>query len=132
MSPGRSRRIKTRTNNFDISGSALWTKAVHAGEPVVSNAPSLNDQDRDFFGKHNSIERYMTIPILDEGQVAGVVMVANKEEGYASHDVIELQLLAQGMWSHIRKIELENAPKASGTGKKYYPGQPPGRRRLCC
>ena len=103
------RRIKTE--RFEIGGSPLWTKAIHTSEPVAINNPDLDIENLHFFGEHNQIERYMTVPILDEGHVAGIVMVANKEEGYASHDVIELQLLAQGMWSHIRKIELENARK---------------------
>lgn len=102
---------KITTERFTITGSPLWTKAIHTREPVTINNPNLDVKDRDFFGKHNPIERYMTIPILEEGRVAGIVMVANKEEGYATHDVIELQLLAQGMWSHIRKIELESERK---------------------
>ena len=100
---------ETTAERFAIGGSPLWTKAILTGEPMTANSPALDAKDRNFFGVHNPIEKYLTVPILEEGRIAGVVMVANKEEDYASHDVIELQLLAQGMWSHMRKIDLENA-----------------------
>lgn len=102
---------KTTAERFAINGSPLWTKAIHTGEPAANNNPNIDSEDRNFFGVHNPIEKYMTVPILEDGEIAGVVMVANKEENYASHDVIELQLLAQGMWGHLRKIEIENARK---------------------
>ncbi|MGD9127223.1 MAG: PAS domain S-box protein, partial [Planctomycetia bacterium] len=108
---GRLAGHEATAEQFAINGSPLWTKAVLTGEPMIANAPDLDAKDRNFFGVHNPIERYLAVPIIEEGRIAGVVMVANKEEDYAIHDVIELQLLAQGMWNHMHKIDVENSRK---------------------
>ena len=64
---------------------SLWGKAITTGEPVIANDPD-NDNRRGGYPKehgHPILESFLALPIKgSDGEVLGVMGVANRQKGY--------------------------------------------------
>jgi len=89
---------------YPVVSTGLWGEAVRQRQPVITNdyqAP--NPQKKGYPAGHVHVARHMNIPVFDGEQIVAVAGVGNKEEPYDDRDVVQLQLLMQGMWRLIQR-----------------------------
>jgi PAS domain S-box-containing protein len=99
---------------FPIKDAGLWAEAVRRRKPLI-----VNDYRKDKEGKkglpegHVPLERFLTVPVFDEGSIVLVASVANKHADYNDTDVKQLILLMDGLWKHIKQEKVKAEIRAS-------------------
>lgn len=102
------------TDGLDKETIGFWGEAVRLGKPLISNNYKLsNPKQHGVPEKYPKINRYMNVPIINNGNVVVVAGVGNKINNYTSSDLRQLNLLAQGMWRLIQRIKAEQTLKKS-------------------
>ena len=97
-----------------VSGTALWSGCLRGRGPIVDNDVDNNaDIDAGIDacegepsgpeagarpGDPPRIRRFMAVPLVEDGRVAAVFGVANKQEPYDEADTRQLQLFLAGLW----------------------------------
>lgn len=100
----------------DFSGT-LWNDQAEGlleGPKVVDALEGVMEKA---FGGTVAVNRYILMPIMEEGRVVCIAAVANKEGSYDSSDKRQLELFINGMWFYLRKRwaveELHRAKEAA-------------------
>ncbi|BDZ69212.1 PAS domain S-box protein [Methanobacterium ferruginis] len=99
---------------FKLEETGIWTEPVRQRKPIILNdfqAP--NPLKRGYPEGHSTIYKYMTIPVFSGDKIVAVVAVANKDTDYTETDVLQLQLLMDGVWKVVDRRRAEEALKSS-------------------
>lgn len=106
--------ITEKQSVYQLEKTGIWGEAVRQGKPIIINdfhAP--HPLKKGYPEGHAPLYRFMTIPILSEGRIIGVVGVANKETDYNNTDVRQLTLLMDSAWKITERKKAEDALKIS-------------------
>lgn len=87
---------------------ALWEEAAAQRNTIVYNHYP-EESPVPLPTGHGAIQRYMAVPITDQGRVSLVLAVANKEQDYEDMDARQLMLYGTGLWHHIKTKRFQNA-----------------------
>jgi len=86
------RRASMEPLVFSIEAAGLWAEAVRNKVPLA-----INEYEKEHPAKkglppgHVSLRRLMSVPVLVEGKVAFVAVVANRESDYTDEDLKQLE-----------------------------------------
>lgn len=72
---------------------------IDTRKPVMHNEPAKPDLPGGGF----MLDRYMAVPIVDDGKMAAVIGVANKDGAYAESDVRQLTLFGASLWGVLQR-----------------------------
>ena len=64
---------------------------------------TVDERCAESFGREIQVRRYMLAPVLEDGRVACIAGVANKNGDYEAADLRQLELFINGMWFHLRR-----------------------------
>lgn len=89
-------------------GDSSWPRAIRQKRTIFSNTPSTNIPEG-----HIGIRRNAAMPIVHQGEVVGLIQVANKETDYEEHDIELLEtiagIIAPILDARLRRDRHENA-----------------------
>jgi|GEM_PF-1072218 len=106
--------VSNLTDLYPVETTGLWGEAVRQRRPVITNDyAAANTLKKGLPPGHVHILRHMNVPVLDGERIVAVVGVGNKETDYDESDVLQLTLLAQGMWRIIQRRRSEEDLRAS-------------------
>ena len=89
--------------HYPIDQAGNWVDCVRLKKPVVYNEFSRAPNRKGLPEGHVSIERFMSIPVLEKGKVLIIFGVGNKAEPYDDHDVLQIQLVANELHKIMRQ-----------------------------
>ncbi|MGE5409880.1 MAG: PAS domain S-box protein [Clostridiales bacterium] len=99
---------------YKLEFTGIWGEAVRQGKPIIVNDFKMpNDLKKGYPDGHVQISKFMTIPIINDNKIAGVVGLANKESDYTQTDVLQLTFLMDAVWKVTEKKKAEMAFKES-------------------
>lgn len=85
---------------YPWSQAGIWADAVRLRRPVICN-DYRNAPDRKGYPEgHLSINRFLSVPVLEDDRVVIVAGVANRQEPYGEIDAQEMQVFLSDVW-HI-------------------------------
>jgi PAS domain S-box-containing protein len=94
---------------FKIIDAGLWGEAVRQRQPIIINDYNFTSvKKKGVPTGHVEIDRFMAVPLFDEGKIVAVIAVGNKGQDYEEQDVNQLQLLIEGMWQIVKRRETED------------------------
>ncbi|MCL7487053.1 MAG: GAF domain-containing sensor histidine kinase [Desulfobulbaceae bacterium] len=97
-----------KSPEFNMREGGIWDQAIREKRPFMLNDFTLDSPGRKEPPKgHVAIRRFLAVPHLFNGKIVAVIAVGNKEEPYGDDDVIQLQLLLEGMWQILRRKKAE-------------------------
>jgi PAS domain S-box-containing protein len=73
-------------------GDSAWPRAIREKRTIVSNAPSDNIPKG-----HIGISRQISLPIIHQGEVVGLLQVANKKTDYDERDIRLLETIGHSI-----------------------------------
>jgi PAS domain S-box-containing protein len=73
-------------------GDSSWPRAIREKRTIFSNEPSKNIPKG-----HVAIRRNISLPIIHQGQVIGLIQVANKKTNYDDKDILLLETIGQSI-----------------------------------
>lgn len=95
---------------YQLDKTGIWGEAVRQAKPIIVNdfnAP--HPLKKGYPEGHSPLHKFLTVPVLIDNHIVGVVGVANKETDYNSSDVRHLTLLMDAAWrvAERRRVEHE-------------------------
>lgn len=103
---------KPKSNKVGVAG--LVYECIRRRAPVIINDYQMSNPLKiGYPDGHIPITRYMNFPLIDNGRIALLISIANKETDYHDNDVKQLTLLLSAMWRIIQKRKAENLLKES-------------------
>ncbi len=92
--------------HFPTHSAGVWAQCIRERNVVMLNDyASPHEAKRGYPEGHVEICRLLSVPVFDGERIVAVGVVANKEEGYDSTDVQQMNLLLSGMWKHTKQKE---------------------------
>lgn len=89
--------------HYPLDQAGVWADCARLREPVVHNDyPNLVTR-RGLPEGHAPLQRHMSVPVVEAGQVRIIMGVGNKENPYDHDNVRLLQMLANDLWKLIQR-----------------------------
>ncbi len=73
----------------------LFGRVITTGQPVVANDPASDPRANGLPPGHPPLRHFLGVPILRNGQVAGLIGVANRPGGYTGSEQVMLETLTR-------------------------------------
>ncbi len=99
------------TMHYPVVSAGVWVDCVHRRKPVIHNDYESLPHKKGLPQGHVPIVRDLAVPVLEGERVVAVMGVGNKETDYNRFDVDRVALLAENLWSIIRRSRAEEAQK---------------------
>ncbi|MHC9542063.1 MAG: PAS domain S-box protein [Vulcanimicrobiota bacterium] len=88
---------------YQLNSTGIWGEAVRQRKPVmVNDFQADNPLKKGYPEGHVHLQRFLTVPVFSDGDIVAVIGVSNKSEPYDDIDVLQLNLLAESIWSISR------------------------------
>ncbi len=95
---------------YQLDKTGVWGEAVRQRKPIVINDFAAPDPHKKGYPEgHVALNRFLTIPVMNDGRIVAVVGVANKLTDYVQDDIDQLTLLMDGVWKITDRKRAENA-----------------------
>jgi PAS domain S-box-containing protein len=111
-------QVAAAPRHFPIDAAGVWAEAVRQRCPLMLNdytAP--HPKKKGYPDGHVALTRLLSVPVLEDGRVRVIVVVANKAERYDENDQRQIQLLAKHM---LRLVRERKARKALQKSEERY------------
>ena len=93
---------------YQLEKTEIWGEAVRQRKPiVVNNFQAAHPLKKGYPEGHAMLHKFLTIPVISNKQIVGVVGVANKESDYTEIDTIQLSLLMDVVWKVVLRKQAE-------------------------
>ena len=101
----------SKETHYPLDKAGVWAESIRTKKPVIHNDYQNLPDKQGYPEGHFPVKRHMSVPILDDERIIGVVGVGNKEEQYDESDVRQLSLFMNSMWGILKekKAELEKS-----------------------
>jgi signal transduction histidine kinase len=91
---------------YHLDNTGLWGEVVRQRKAITVNDYSLQHPlAKGTPEGHMPLERFVSVPVFDAGQIVAVVGVANRAEDYGEIDVRQLGLLMNSVWKMVKAFE---------------------------
>ncbi len=99
----------TYDKHYPLDKAGIWADAARDRKPVVINNYASAKNKRGLPEGHSTLQRLLSIPVVEGGAVRMIVGVGNKTEDYSALDVETVQLIANETWRIVRRQRAETA-----------------------
>ena len=100
-------------SHYPVSEAGIWADALRQRQPVVYNSYATATGKHGLPEGHAHLERLVSVPVMDGGQVRMMSGVGNKPEPYTERDVETVRLVAETMWRLVQRQRAKAALLAS-------------------
>ena len=100
----------------EIEKAALWEEAFRQHRAVIDNHYKGAETPSGSYSEgHFKLQRFLSIPILVNQEIAAIVVAANKESDYVDVDILELTLLMDTVWKIVEQNRAEHTKVLQAT-----------------
>jgi len=106
----------SQTTHYMLSEAGCWADCVRTKLPAVHNDyehMTIKEGRKGLPSGHIAINRHMSVPILEDGEVVAIAGVGNKEQPYEESDVNQLSLFMNTMWDILKRKRISHALQES-------------------
>lgn len=101
---------------YKLEKTGIWGEAVRQRKPIIVNDfQAKHPLKKGYPEGHAPLYKFMTLPVFKTNEIVAVVGVANKGSDYTETDILQLELLMDGVWKVVDTQEAEEALKKSET-----------------
>lgn len=86
-----------------VAQAGIWADALRQKKAVVLNDYAAYVHQRGLPEGHAFLQRLMTVPVMENGQVVMLAGVGNKADTYTDTDVETVQLIANEIWRLVQR-----------------------------
>jgi PAS domain S-box-containing protein len=90
-----------------FAGPGAWSELLRSHHPQKSNELSAGMGQYRLSGTFSEIKRFMTVPVIENGELVLVIGVANKNRAYTDTDQETVQLIADAVWRIVLRNRSE-------------------------
>ncbi|MDD5183642.1 MAG: PAS domain S-box protein [Paludibacter sp.] len=101
-------KVQEKQTVYLLEKTGLWGEVVRQRKPIVVNDfQAAHPLKKGQPGGHAPLHKYLTIPVIVDNQIVGVVGVANKETDYVDNDIKQLTVLMDIVWNALGKRQTD-------------------------
>lgn len=100
-------------NHYPLEKAGIWADSVRQKKAVVYNDFKLSPNKHGLPEGHNSVNRFMSIPVVQDDKVRLIFGVGNKSDDYSSLEVAQLQSVANELFKILEKRSVEQTLRKS-------------------
>ena len=89
--------------HYPIRRAGIWADAFRQRAPVVFNDYASYPHKHGLPEEHAHLERLISVPVIEGGQVKMLTGIGNKPTPYSDLDVETVQLIGEGLWRLVRQ-----------------------------
>ena len=89
--------------HYRIEQAGNWADSIRLKRPIIYNDYADSPNQKGLPEGHVAINRLLTFPIIEKGEVRAIFGVGNKTEPYVKNDVVQLDLVSNEL-SKILKL----------------------------
>jgi len=97
----------TTDKHTTIDEAGIWADALRGRKPVVFNDYANIEHKCGLPEGHADIKRLISLPILENNEIVGLMGIGNKDTEYTDHDVKTAELFAAEIWRVVQRRRLE-------------------------
>ncbi|WP_158269725.1 HD domain-containing phosphohydrolase [Desulfonatronum sp. SC1] len=100
--------VLNQETKYELNKTGIWGEAVRQRRPIIVNDYQAPDSlKKGTPAGHVQLEKFMTLPIIQGGNIVGVIGLANKETDYEYTDILQISLLMETTWKSIARKKAE-------------------------
>jgi len=100
--------ITDKQSTYDLDKTGIWGEVVRQRKPIVVNDfKKSNPLKKGYPQGHVHLDKFMSIPVIIDGQIVAAVGMANKQGEYDDDDVYQTMLLMSGVWNAVVRRETQ-------------------------
>jgi PAS domain S-box-containing protein len=99
--------------HYPIEKAGNWVDCVRLKRPVVYNDFPSSPNQKGLPAGHSTVNRFMSVPVSENGKVRIIFGVGNKVDEYDNRDVVQLQLVANELHKIMKLRRIENEVRES-------------------
>jgi len=93
---------------YDLEKTGIWGEAVRQRQPIlVNDFHTPHPLKKGYPAGHAPLRRFLTVPVIVDGNIVAVTGVANKADEYNQADVRQLLLLMDSVWNICQRKQAE-------------------------
>ncbi|MHB9140845.1 MAG: PAS domain S-box protein, partial [Paludibacter sp.] len=101
-------KVQEKQTVYQLEKTGLWGEVVRQRKPImVNDFQAAHPLKKGQPGGHAPLHKYLTIPVIVDNQIVGVVGVANKETDYVDNDIKQLTVLMDIVWNALGKRQTD-------------------------
>ncbi len=93
---------------YALEKTGIWGEVVRQRKPIIVNEfAAPHPLKKGYPEGHVALQRFLSIPVVQNEKIIAVVGLGNKETDYTESDVFQLTVLMNGVWANIARRETE-------------------------
>lgn len=124
-------------SHYPVEKAGIWANALRTRQPVIVNDYETYPHKKGLHEGHARLERFISLPVLDNEKVVMLTGVGNKESEYTSFDVEVVNLISNEIWHYVKhrrqqdklqalNVELDTLFESMNDAVFVYPFQESG------
>lgn len=94
---------------YPISQAGIWADCFRRREAVMFNDYPACADERGLPEGHAALQRLVSVPVIEDGQVRMMLGVGNKLDDYDDFDLQSVRLIGNDLWRVVRRVRVEQA-----------------------
>ncbi|MDP3702251.1 MAG: MASE3 domain-containing protein [Hylemonella sp.] len=95
-------------SHYPLSKAGIWADALREGKAVIFNDYPNYPHKRGLPEGHSTLQRLISVPVIEGGEVVMLAGVGNKDTDYTDLDCESVQLIATEIWHNVKRARNEN------------------------
>jgi len=101
---------------YNLEKTGVWGEAVRQRKTIlVNDFHQPNPLKKGYPPGHAPLDRFLTVPIFNDGKIVATIGVANKPTDYEESDALQLSLLMESVWKAVDRNQTVAALRDSET-----------------
>lgn len=106
--------IVEKKTTYELDKTGIWGEAVRKRQPIIVNDfEKKHPLKKGYPEGHVVLKNFLTLPVFHVDSIVSVIGVGNKNGDYSNNDVLQLELVAKGVWTLVLLKQAEEELKTS-------------------
>jgi PAS domain S-box-containing protein len=89
-------------SHYPVQQAGIWTEPLRTHKPFVLNDYPASHHDQKLPEGHAHLQRFVVVPVLEQGQVVMLMGLGNRADDYRDWEVESVQLMADATWRLVQ------------------------------
>lgn len=96
-------KVESHETHYPVKEAGIWANALREKKPFVVNDYPNYSKKMGMPEGHAHLERFISVPVVENGKVVMLTGVGNKKSDYTSLDVETVQLVSNNIWQNVQR-----------------------------